>query len=65
MYHADVPGGFQDEKTDKTIFQSIYFFGPDGEQLELTSQRSKPFTADADIEHLPKTRKDALEPFDR
>ena len=60
MYHADVPGGFENRKTEKTIFMSIYFFGPDGEYLELTAQRKKPFVPSDDIEHLPKTKADAV-----
>jgi catechol 2,3-dioxygenase-like lactoylglutathione lyase family enzyme len=65
MYHADVPGGFETEKSDKTIFMSIYFFGPDGEYLELTAQREAPFATEVDIEHVPKTKKDAMKPLDR
>jgi hypothetical protein len=38
LFHADVPGGFETEQTDNTLFQSCYFFGPDGEYLELTTQ---------------------------
>lgn len=58
LYHADVEGGFlfeppaEAEKNPALIFASFYFFGPDGEYLELTSQARR-FTPERDIEHAP------------
>merc|ERR1711871_841899 len=49
--HADNP--------DNTVeFYSVYFFGPDGEYLELTAQERNDFTPDYDVTHLPKSTKD-------
>lgn len=58
LYHADVPHGFSPTKDETTSFVSCYFFGPDGEYLEIASQ-VKSFTPELDIAHLPKTSKDA------
>ena len=39
VYHADNQAGFAFDRSDPCVtFASIYFFGPDGELLELTSQ---------------------------
>merc|ERR1712039_423991 len=58
MYHADVPSGYTPTRDEKTVWSSVYFFGPDGEYLELTAQ-TRDLTPD-DIRHLPKTKKDAV-----
>jgi len=60
VYHADVPHGFSPTKDETTSFVSCYFFGPDGEYLEIASQ-VRTFTPEVDIGHLPRTAKDALE----
>ena len=58
LYHADVEGGFvfdsptEAAKHPALIFASFYFFGPDGEYLELTSQ-ARQFSPERDIEHVP------------
>ena len=56
MYHADSTEGVATNRTDPRVtWASIYFFGPDGELLELSSQAD-----DADfhnrakhVTHLP------------
>eukprot|EP00041_Stephanoeca_diplocostata_P026659 m.722063 g.722063 ORF g.722063 m.722063 type:complete len:150 (+) comp23016_c0_seq5:83-532(+) len=55
VYHADVKSGFSVDGTDgKVTFASVYFFGPDGELLELTSQRHT-FAGVGGIKHVPRT----------
>jgi len=54
VLHADnVPGGVtQDPRDPRIIFRSIYFFGPDGENLEL-SVTERDLGGPRDIEHMP------------
>ena len=57
VYHADVTSGYVGNSRDPRVnWRSVYFFGPDGELLELTSQAqvfSKQTVAN-DVLHLPK-----------
>ena len=58
LYHADgVEGGFVfDAKDDRISWRSFYFFGPDGEYLELTSQEKEygKDVAENNVIHLPR-----------
>ena len=57
LFHADTPEGFAFQKDDPLIsWESVYFFGPDGELLELTSQaRAYPAeSAGTHVVHMPK-----------
>jgi len=38
LYHSDGPEQFTPQADEKTSFASFYFFGPDGEYLELAAQ---------------------------
>ena len=58
LYHSDGPEQFTRTADDTTSFVSFYFFGPDGEYLELAAQL-KSFAPEADILHLPKRASDA------
>ena len=56
VYHADTPIGFAGSRDDPTVsWVSVYFFGPDGELLEIAAQTRdfSPATAAKDIEHMP------------
>jgi len=48
LYHSDGPEQFTPKPDEKTSFASFYFFGPDGEYLELAAQvRSLPLFTSA------------------
>lgn len=54
LYHGDTnESGYDEKKGPDTTWESFYFTGPDGEYLELTSQTTRPFTAERDILHVP------------
>jgi hypothetical protein len=58
LYHADgVEGGYVFDANDTRIsWRSFYFFGPDGEYLELTSQEKmySKDNADQNVVLLPR-----------
>ena len=65
LFHADTELGFvfdpprEAAKNPATHFISFYFFGPDGEYLELTSQ-TRGFEPGRDIEHVPAGQGEAV-----
>ena len=53
LHHADSDTGLVDDETDPRIWvSSIYFFGPDGENLEM-SVTERELGGARDIEHMP------------
>eukprot|EP00924_Labyrinthula_sp_SR-Ha-C_P016734 snap_masked-scaffold_6-processed-gene-13.41-mRNA-1 protein AED:0.04 eAED:0.04 QI:0/-1/0/1/-1/1/1/0/208 len=57
LFHTDeTESGYAAKKGDDTTWMSFYFTGPDGEYLELTSQTTRQFNPDTDINHLPQTK---------
>eukprot|EP00658_Telonema_sp_P-2_P057402 TRINITY_DN45868_c0_g1_i1.p1 TRINITY_DN45868_c0_g1~~TRINITY_DN45868_c0_g1_i1.p1 ORF type:complete len:154 (-),score=29.76 TRINITY_DN45868_c0_g1_i1:403-864(-) len=60
VYHADTETGYCHDRTDPSVsWVSVYFFGPDGELLELTCQ-TKDFSNLERREHVVHTPKRAL-----
>jgi hypothetical protein len=54
IMHADVTEGFAAKRTDPTVsWVSIYFFGPDGELLELAAQAKSMSDRSKEVLHLP------------
>lgn len=59
LYHTDeTESGYAEKKDMNTTWESFYFDGPDGEYLELTSQTSRPFSPERDINHKPASAAD-------
>ena len=56
VYHADTPMGFATGRDDPSVsWVSVYFFGPDGELLEIAAQTRDftPATVTEDVTHPP------------
>lgn len=55
VMHADTEEGFSSNREDPAVsWVSIYFFGPDGELLELTAQAKDMSDRKAEVVHLPR-----------
>lgn len=53
MIHSDIAeSGYSKTKDEHTIFESLYFFGPDGEYFEFCSC-PRVFTSEQDVKHMP------------
>jgi len=55
LFHADTAEGYVgDRNHDAVSWVSFYFFGPDGELLELTSQTKSFEDAESNVVHMPR-----------
>jgi len=55
LFHADTAEGYvPDRDNDAVSWVSFYFFGPDGELLELTSQTRTFEDAESNVTHMPR-----------
>ncbi len=54
LYHSDIAeSGYSEKRDENTVWESIYFVGPDGEYLELAAQTDREFTPERDVNHKP------------
>jgi len=54
LYHSDKdPSGYSKTRDENTVWESIYFVGPDNEYLEFAAQTEREFTPEQDILHKP------------
>ena len=55
VFHADTKSGMAVRREDERVtWASVYFFGPDGELLELTSQCQSFEDREKHVQHLPR-----------